>query len=53
LEEKELIVGKWMRRGGRHINYYSTTKKGVDLLDLTRELLEVPIKEILRDFIAS
>ncbi|MEM2994571.1 MAG: PadR family transcriptional regulator [Candidatus Bathyarchaeia archaeon] len=52
LEEKRLIVGKWMRKGRRQIKYYSTTKKGTEFLDFTRELFEMPVKEILKDFIA-
>jgi len=52
LEEKGLIVGKWMQKGRMRIKYYSATKKGVELLDLTRELFEMPVKEILEDFVA-
>jgi DNA-binding PadR family transcriptional regulator len=53
LEEKKLIVGKWMRKGRRQIKYYSTTEKGMEFLELTRELFEMPVKEILKDFITS
>ncbi|MEM2972053.1 MAG: PadR family transcriptional regulator [Candidatus Bathyarchaeia archaeon] len=51
LEEKRLIVGKWMRKGRRQIKYYLTTAKGMEFLDFTRELFEMPVKEILKDFI--
>jgi DNA-binding PadR family transcriptional regulator len=53
LEEKKLIVGKWMQKGRRQIKYYSATKKGIEFLELTRELFEMPVKEVLKDFITS
>jgi len=53
LEEKKLIVGKWMRKGRRRIKYYSVSRRGTEPLELTRELFEMPVKEILKDFIAS
>lgn len=53
LEENKLIAGKWMQKGRRRIKHYSITKEGRELLNLIRELFEMPVKEILKDFITS
>lgn len=53
LEENKLIVGKWIRRGRRRIKYYSATKNGLVVLDRIRELLKMPVKEVLKDFISQ
>ncbi|MEM3566146.1 MAG: PadR family transcriptional regulator [Candidatus Bathyarchaeia archaeon] len=53
LEENKLIVGKWVKRGRRHIKYYSATKSGLTVLDRVRELLKMPVKEVLKDFISQ
>jgi len=53
LEENELIAGKWVQKGRRRIKYYSITKKGVKLLGLIREIFEMPVREILEDFITK
>ncbi|MEM3153846.1 MAG: PadR family transcriptional regulator [Candidatus Bathyarchaeia archaeon] len=53
LEENKLIAGKWIRRGRRRIKYYSATLEGLMVLDRIRELLEMPIKEVLKDFISQ
>ncbi|MEM3613044.1 MAG: PadR family transcriptional regulator [Candidatus Bathyarchaeia archaeon] len=53
LEENKLIVGKWAKRGRRRIKYYSVTKSGLIVLDRIRELLKMPVKEVLKDFISQ
>lgn len=53
LEENKLIAGKWMQKGRRRIKHYSITKEGMKLLNRLRELFEMPVKEILKDFITS
>jgi len=53
LEENKLIAGEWMQKGKRRIKYYSATKEGTELLNLIRENFEMPVKEILKDFIAA
>jgi len=53
LEENKLIVGKWVRKGRRRIKYYSATKSGLVVLDKVRELLQMPVKEVLKDFISQ
>jgi DNA-binding PadR family transcriptional regulator len=53
LEENKLIVGKWIRKGRRRIKYYSVTKRGLMVLNHVRELLKMPVKEVLKDFISQ
>ena len=53
LEEKGLTVGDWVQKGRRHIKYYSITEKGINLLNRLRELLEMPIREVLKDLIGE
>ncbi|MDI6847537.1 MAG: PadR family transcriptional regulator [Candidatus Bathyarchaeia archaeon] len=53
LEENKLIAGEWMQRGRRCVKQYSITKEGRELLNFMRELFEMPVKEILKDFITS
>jgi len=53
LEESGLIKGEWIEKGRRRMKYYSTTKDGVELLNRVRELLEAPIKEVLRDLMSQ
>lgn len=52
LEKNKLIAGKWKQKGRRRIKYYSITKEGIKLLNLIRGLFEMPVREILKDFIA-
>lgn len=52
LEENELIAGKWVRKGRRRIKYYSITKSGLMVLNRVKELLKMPVKEVLKDFIS-
>lgn len=53
LEESGLIRGKWVRKGRRRIKYYLATKNGAELLNRVRRLLEMPIKEVLKDLISQ
>lgn len=53
LEENKLIAGKWVKKGRRRIKYYSTTKNGLMILDRVREVLRMPVKEVLKDFISQ
>lgn len=53
LEKRGFIVGEWTQRGRRRIKYYSITKEGMKLLNRLRERFEMPVKEFLKDFIAS
>jgi len=53
LEENKLIAGKWVRKGRRRIKYYSATKSGLMVLDRIREILNMPIKEVLKDFVSQ
>ncbi|MGB9960354.1 MAG: PadR family transcriptional regulator [Candidatus Bathyarchaeales archaeon] len=53
LEENKLIDGEWTQKGRRRIKYYSATKQGLELLNRVRELFEMPVKEILKDFMSQ
>lgn len=53
LEKKDFIVGEWTQRGRRRIKHYSITDKGTKLLDRLRQLFEMPVKEVLKDFIGE
>lgn len=53
LEENGLITGKWVQKRRRRIKYYSITKEGMELLNRSRELFEMPMKEFLKDFITQ
>ncbi|MGC8998432.1 MAG: PadR family transcriptional regulator [Candidatus Bathyarchaeia archaeon] len=52
LEENKLIAGKWVRKGRRRIKYYSATKRGLMVLNRFKELLKMPVKEVLKDLIS-
>jgi PadR family transcriptional regulator PadR len=51
LEKEVFIAGQWIQKGRRRTKYYSTTEKGKRLLNRLRELFEMPVKEVLKDFI--
>jgi DNA-binding PadR family transcriptional regulator len=51
LEEDKFIIGKWTQKGRRRIKYYSITEKGTQMLNQLRQRFEMPVKEVLRDFI--
>ena len=51
LEKDGLISGEWTKKSGRRIKYYLITEKGAQMLNQLRQRLEMPIKEVLKDFI--
>lgn len=51
LEKRGFIVGEWTQKGGRRIKYYSATENGKEMLKQLRQRFEMPIKEVLKDFI--
>lgn len=53
LEDKEFLTSEWVQRGRRRIKYYSTTKKGIKLLNRLRELFEMPVREVLTDLLGK
>lgn len=53
LEKRGFIVGEWTRRGRRRIKHYSITNKGTESLKRLRQLFEMPVKEVLKDFIGE
>lgn len=53
LEKRGFIVGEWTQRGRRRIKHYSITNKGTKLLGRLRQLFEMPVKEVLKDFIGE
>lgn len=53
LEEKGFTVSKWMQKGRRRINYYSITEEGTKLLERLRELFEMPVQQVLKDFLGE
>ncbi|MCS7095847.1 MAG: PadR family transcriptional regulator [Nitrososphaerota archaeon] len=53
LEASGLIEGRWMEKGGRRIKFYAITDAGRSLLSRVRGLLEMPVKEVLKDLISQ
>lgn len=51
MEKKDLVDGKWMKRGRRRIKYYSITEEGIKTVNHLRKALEMPVKEMLNEFI--
>jgi DNA-binding PadR family transcriptional regulator len=51
LEKAKFISGKWTKKGGRRIKYYSITEKGTQMLNQLRQRFKMPVKEVLKDFI--
>jgi len=51
LEKRGFIAGEWTQKGGRRIKYYSATKNGTKLLNRLCQRFEMPVKEVLKDFI--
>ena len=51
LEKDEFISGWWTQKGRRRIKYYSITEKGTKLLNQLRQRFEMPVKEVLKDFL--
>ncbi|MEM2815841.1 MAG: PadR family transcriptional regulator [Candidatus Bathyarchaeia archaeon] len=53
LERKGLIEGRWIEKGRRRIKLYAITEAGKSLLSRVRCLLEMPVKEVLKDLISQ
>ncbi|MFB3889969.1 MAG: PadR family transcriptional regulator [Candidatus Bathyarchaeia archaeon] len=53
LEKKGFISGKWTQKGGRRIKHYTITESGTSLLARLRKTFEMPVKEILAEFISD
>ncbi len=53
LEKDGFISGEWTQKGGRRIKYYSITEKGTQMLNQLRQRFEMPLKEVLKDFIGE
>lgn len=51
LEKGGFISGQWTQKGRRCIKYYSITEKGVQMLNQLRQRFEMPVKDVLKDFI--
>jgi len=51
LEKGGFVSGEWTQKGKRHIKYYSITEKGTQMLNQLRKRFEMPVKEVLKDFI--
>jgi DNA-binding PadR family transcriptional regulator len=51
LEKDRFIVGRWTQKGRRRIKYYLITEKGTQMLNQLRKRFEMPVKEVLKDFI--
>jgi len=53
LEKEGFVAGEWTQKGRRRIKYYAITENGTRLLSRLRELFEMPVKEVLKDFIGE
>ena len=53
LEERDFINGKWLSRGKRRIKQYSITEKGTKLIKQMQKLFEMPIRDVLKDFLGE
>ena len=51
LEEEGYIAGKWVKKAGRNLKYYSITGKGEALLKKARAVFKLPIKKMLLDLL--
>jgi DNA-binding PadR family transcriptional regulator len=51
LEKEGFVASEWTQKGGRRIRYYAITENGTRLLNRLRKLFEMPVKEVLKDFI--
>jgi DNA-binding PadR family transcriptional regulator len=51
LENDGFISGEWTQKGGRRVKHYSITDKGIQKLNQLRKRFEMPLKEVLKDFI--
>lgn len=53
LEGGEFIIGNWVKKGGRHIKYYSLTERGRGLLEKARTVFRKPMKGLITDLLKS
>ena len=53
LEEKNFINGKWLQSGRRRIKQYSITEEGTNLINQLQKLFEMPIRDVLKDFLGE
>jgi DNA-binding PadR family transcriptional regulator len=51
LEKDGFIEGNWTQHGNRRTKHYTITPRGTELLNRLRALLELPVREVLKDFI--
>ncbi|MBS7609476.1 PadR family transcriptional regulator [Candidatus Bathyarchaeota archaeon] len=53
LEGGEFIIGRWAKKGGRRVKYYSLTERGRGLLEKARMALRKPMKGLITDLLRS
>jgi DNA-binding PadR family transcriptional regulator len=51
LEERGFITGEWVQKGRKRTKYYSITDKGKEVLNRVGSRFELPLKEVLQDFL--
>jgi DNA-binding PadR family transcriptional regulator len=51
LEKDGFMSSEWKQKGRRRIKYYSITGRGTQILNQLRQRFEMPVKEVLKDFI--
>jgi DNA-binding PadR family transcriptional regulator len=51
LEDGGFIAGEWVQKGRKRTKYYSITAKGRELLNHMGKLFELPLREVLQDFL--
>jgi DNA-binding PadR family transcriptional regulator len=53
LEGGEFIVGKWVKKGERHVKYYSLTERGKHLLERAKFAFRNPMKGLIMDLLKN
>lgn len=51
LEDGGFIAGEWIQKGRKRTKYYSITEKGRALLNHIGKLFELPLRDVLQDFL--
>lgn len=51
LEKDKFIYGVSTQKNRRRIKYYSITEKGTQMLNQLRQRFEMPVRDVLKDFI--
>ena len=51
LEKKGFVASEWTQKGERRIKYYSITENGTKLLNRLRKMSEMPLKDVLKEFV--